>query len=167
MPQTFKEKHFHLLEFTKNVASLSFVGWFIILFFLSSYRILWLVSLLSAFVAYIPLECNADFAGCYLLALCGKPVYEEHIAECYVNGEGTRKNARKAFKWFKKAALKDDPDAQYFLGVFYEYGIACDTDLAEAMKWYFSAADNGHPLAYTRLNEPIVKNSEENQKMTI
>ena len=42
---------------------------------------------------------------------------------------------------------KDDPEAYYVLGTWYDNGEVVDPDMSEAIKYYKLAVDNGHQLA--------------------
>ncbi len=59
----------------------------------------------------------------------------------------------KAIAWWKDAAMKGNPNAQYRLGVAYSDGVARDTqvivnrDLEEAAKWYAMSAELGDERA--------------------
>lgn len=46
-----------------------------------------------------------------------------------------------AVKWFRRAAKLGSADAQYRLGVAYEWGESLEVDYAEALKWYQLAAE--------------------------
>ena len=61
----------------------------------------------------------------------------------YANGDGVRKDVRKAVKWYRKAADQGLADAQFNLGVMYANGEGVAKDEAEAVKWYRKAAEQG------------------------
>lgn len=52
-----------------------------------------------------------------------------------------------ALEEFKKAAEKNDMNAQFNLGVMYEHGHGVNQSDLTAAEWYQLAADNGHPEA--------------------
>ena len=56
----------------------------------------------------------------------------------------SRKNFKEAFKWFEKAANKDDAKAAYNLGYFYTGGLGVKMDLKQSLKWYKKAATLGN-----------------------
>lgn len=51
---------------------------------------------------------------------------------------------KKAFKWYSKAALKGNADAQYHLGLIYQEGSALAHDYDKAAHWFFMAATQSH-----------------------
>ncbi|CAE7391298.1 esiB, partial [Symbiodinium microadriaticum] len=59
----------------------------------------------------------------------------------------------KAFEWFKRAAVLQNPIAQHKMGYFYDEGLpgVCGVDIMEAVRWYSQAAelmpDSMHNLA--------------------
>lgn len=69
---------------------------------------------------------------------------------------------KEAVKNFAFAAVKDHPDAQYSLGVIYEYGKGTKPDLVKALGWYQKAAALGHKKAIVKL-EKIAKNLQGGQ----
>lgn len=111
-------------------------------------------------------------------ALFGDPDSLYELAICYYLGgyenkeknikPVIRKDIKKAIKYFRKAAEKGVPEAQYNLGVMYENGREQGTpqenefqnyinkDEQEALKWYFRASKQGYEPAtenYNRLSK--------------
>jgi TPR repeat protein len=64
----------------------------------------------------------------------------------------TLKVYAEAFDWWQKAAVQGNSNAQYMLGVFYQFAICRPYDGTEARKWFERAASSGHSLAKQRLN---------------
>ncbi|HUD02020.1 MAG TPA: tetratricopeptide repeat protein, partial [Rhabdochlamydiaceae bacterium] len=50
----------------------------------------------------------------------------------------------KAFRWFQRAAKKEDVDGLYSLGRCYYLGQGVDKDQDQAMVWFAKAAAKGH-----------------------
>ncbi len=88
------------------------------------------------------------------------------LGECYDNGKGVQKNPEKAAAWYMKAAnrgyyygdsyYKRDreqghADAQYRLGLFYEYGMGVSKNESKALYWYTRAKLQGHKRAEQKL----------------
>ena len=48
-----------------------------------------------------------------------------------------------AFEWYLKAAEKEDVDAQYIIGEYFEVGKGRDIDIDQALFWYRKAAAQG------------------------
>lgn len=55
-----------------------------------------------------------------------------------------------AFIWFSLAAAQDNPNAEYYLGMFYQHGHAVPRDDQKAFYWYDRAAR--HDIAYAQWN---------------
>jgi TPR repeat protein len=51
------------------------------------------------------------------------------------------------------AAQQGNADAQYYLGLLYEFGHGVPQNHAEAAKWYRMSVQQGNEDARTRLNE--------------
>jgi TPR repeat protein len=49
-----------------------------------------------------------------------------------------------SFRYFKLAADRGMPNAQFKIGTFYQYGISVGTDLEQAFQYYNLAAEQGH-----------------------
>ena len=57
----------------------------------------------------------------------------------------------KAARWYRMAAERGNPDAQYNLGYMYEHGEGVLQDFSEAARWYRLAAEQGDNDAQTNL----------------
>ena len=69
----------------------------------------------------------------------------------YANGEGVAKDDREAVKWYRKAAVLGNANAQFCLGNRYKTGRGVTQDDSEAKKWFRKAADQGHSDAQSQL----------------
>ena len=72
------------------------------------------------------------FIACIIIALCSENAFA--ATETF-------------FEFVKRRALKGDADYQYTLGSMYDFGdeeAGVEQDSAEAFKWYFRAAQQGH-----------------------
>lgn len=58
---------------------------------------------------------------------------------------------KKAFEYYKLAADQGHAKSQNSLGIFYDFGIACEKDQEKAFKYYKLAADQGHARAQCNL----------------
>ena len=56
-----------------------------------------------------------------------------------------------AYKEFKVLAERGKSEAQYYLGIMYEYGRGVPEDDTEAVKWYRKAAEQGNRFAQLSL----------------
>ena len=54
---------------------------------------------------------------------------------------------------YRKAAEEGVANTQFLLGACYAKGIGVTKDLAEAVKWYRKAAQQGDPKAKVKLND--------------
>ena len=74
-------------------------------------------------------------------------IYESHMGmgEDY----GVERDYEEAVKWFRKASLQGNADAQAYLGEMYR----ANKDYKEAVKWFCKAAQGGSELAENNLDE--------------
>ncbi|GAA95830.1 uncharacterized protein L969DRAFT_88670 [Mixia osmundae IAM 14324] len=68
-------------------------------------------------------------------------VYE--LAQCMLRGWGTKKDKKRALKYFELAAKLGDADAQQELGYCYQFGKGCPKDLKKAAHYYRLAEQQG------------------------
>ena len=68
-----------------------------------------------------------------------------------VTGRGDLPNVAAGLKLLHQAAEKNEPSAQYYLGLIYEMGRGVQPDRFEAMDWYVKASLQGHKNAQKRL----------------
>ncbi|HEX7006672.1 MAG TPA: tetratricopeptide repeat protein [Alphaproteobacteria bacterium] len=74
------------------------------------------------------------------------PAAQTNIGEMYLRGEGVEKDRDVAIHWFRRAADRDFPEAQYRLGRLY-----MGEDNEEAARWLKAAAEHGHVQALNSL----------------
>ena len=58
-----------------------------------------------------------------------------------------------ALKCYQHSAEMNYPPAMFNLAAFYEYGIGCEVDMEEAIKWYTAGAQAGHVRSIGKLGE--------------
>ena len=58
-----------------------------------------------------------------------------------------------ALKCYLHSAEMNYPPAMFNLAAFYEYGIGCEVDMEEAIKWYTAGAQAGHVRSIGKLGE--------------
>lgn len=79
------------------------------------------------------------------------------LAHCYEQGIGTTKDVKQAFYWYQNSSKRNDhvsAPSIFALGRFYEYGIAVEPNMTQALTYYRQAADIGDEnakLAIARL----------------
>jgi TPR repeat protein len=90
------------------------------------------------------------------------PAYVQ-LGDCYLAGTGTEKNAQKAFGWYKKAAVENDPEGLFKTGCCYAAGIGVKQGTEKAGEWFLKAAETGFPraelgLTLLKMANPQIKN---------
>lgn len=75
------------------------------------------------------------------------------------------RNCPEAVDWFRAIAEEgDDSHVQYLLASMYQHGWGIEPDPAEAVKWFFQAAEQGHPDAVRQVGlsgSPLSRRSGE------
>ena len=77
---------------------------------------------------------------------CGKDTWL-----CYGEGIGVERDDTQSLRWLTQAADKDDPEAQYLLGLKYVHGVGVASDLDAAARWFRRAAEWGENRAQYNL----------------
>ena len=77
------------------------------------------------------------------LAEEGNPDAQFMIAYAYLIGDGTLKDTKQAFYWFKKSAEQGEPTAQSQLGQLYFSGEGTIINKEKAFYWYKKSAEQG------------------------
>ncbi|MCL2065307.1 MAG: sel1 repeat family protein [Candidatus Cloacimonetes bacterium] len=70
-----------------------------------------------------------------------------YLGEMFEEGTCVRKNLRKSFLYYKKAAIKGHPTAQCVLGYFYYNGERVFKNKNKALYWFKKAAEQGDKTA--------------------
>lgn len=81
------------------------------------------------------------------LAESGDAEAQCNLGWAYFNGLGVAINKTAAIRWYRKAADKEWPLAQFLLGTCYDDGSGVVKDANKAAAWYFKAAEKGLPVA--------------------
>lgn len=89
-----------------------------------------------------------------------KPVYNEfseyfHQGEAFFFGDNGVQDYNLAFEFFKKAADEGQEEAQYYLGVMYEYGMGVKQDIQEALIRYHNAGFDKAMRSYDLLKKKL------------
>lgn len=93
-----------------------------------------------------------DVESLLLAAENGDAAAQTRAGIMYATGDdGCLRDDRKAFSFFEHAASSGFVEAQYFLGLSYEYGLGVKQDYGAAHECYEDAARNGHPSAQCNL----------------
>lgn len=69
-------------------------------------------------------------------ALAGDGSSATFLGHIHRNGLGMPVDASAAYRWYRLAAGKGFPEAQYELALMYEMGIGTESDIGEATYWY-------------------------------
>ncbi|WP_181902249.1 tetratricopeptide repeat protein [Thalassotalea euphylliae] len=91
-------------------------------------------------------KCRSYFNDFDVYASSGHKEAIATIAEMYYHGYGTKKNLRRAVKYYKKAAFKGVPSAQYKMGLIYLYNDHYQ-DTEKGLTNIQQAAQRQHPGA--------------------
>jgi uncharacterized protein len=78
----------------------------------------------------------------------------------YETGEGTSQNSKEAVKWYRLAAKKHDPVAQFKLGEMYHKGKGVPQNYKLAVKWYLLSAKMGNKHAKLNLRQLAKKSPD-------
>ena len=84
-----------------------------------------------------------EFARSYEMAQTGDPVHMNNLGKCYYYGRGVAKNPEEGFKWFLKAAQKNNVNAIEMVAFMYGHGDGTDFDLLECIYWDRKGAEMG------------------------
>ena len=82
-------------------------------------------------------------AGMSAQAQTGDPVHMNNLGKCYYYGRGVAKNPEEGFKWFLKAAQKNNVNAIEMVAFMYGHGDGTDFDLLECIYWDRKGAEMG------------------------
>ena len=92
-----------------------------------------------------------------LLKLAAEELHYEmaqyHLAMCFFNGDGVKKDLQKAAELFDKSARQYCAEAQYMLGLCRENGWGIKFSLKQAKKMYEKAAEQGYGPAVEKLKQ--------------
>ncbi len=77
----------------------------------------------------------------------GSSKYQIILGIYYYRGENVKKNPKKAFKWFMKAANQNIPEAQFYIGSMYRYGYGIKKNLKKSVEWLKKSADKDYARA--------------------
>ncbi|KAI8889040.1 hypothetical protein K501DRAFT_329415, partial [Backusella circina FSU 941] len=74
------------------------------------------------------------------------------VGEAYLHkSPRTKIDCLKALDWFTKAAAGHYPDAEYKIGILYDYGYGVVPNKRVAIEWYQRAAEQGDGRAKSRI----------------
>lgn len=78
-------------------------------------------------------------------------IAEGMLGAMYEEGDAVPIDLAEARRWFTKAAIHDQPLAQFEVGKMWHEGEGGPRDYVEAKKWYLAAARNGQAIAQNNL----------------
>jgi TPR repeat protein len=67
-----------------------------------------------------------------------------NLGHCYLDGQGTQRDAQQAFYWYDKAAAQGHGRAMNLLARCYEEGWGVERQLETAYDWYRKSAQSGY-----------------------
>ena len=104
-----------------------------------------------------PIVSESDFTANIEKAEAGEPAAARIIGDCYLTGTGVSRDVNKAWRWYSKAAGKQDLEARYRIACLYRDGIGVKQNDREAAYWFGRAANNGHPLALLNIADCYIE----------
>ena len=81
----------------------------------------------------------------------GEPAAQYYLGCCFYQGYGKEQDDKKAFEWFKKAAIQGYAKAQNCLGFCYYRGRGVERSYKQAAEWTKKAAQQGYASAQFNL----------------
>lgn len=93
----------------------------------------------------------------YVKAIFGRPEGQYRLARHLYN----QGDMERCYKWCERAAENGQPNAQYQMGIAYEFADGLELDLDKAIYWYEQAASNGYPDAAAQLEKAKQKKSQQ------
>ncbi len=81
----------------------------------------------------------------------GWPESQYLLGRCYGGAWGLTQDYAEAAKWYRRAAMQGNVDAECWLGFSYFEGKGVEQNYAEAAKWYRRAAEKGNPYGQFKL----------------
>lgn len=85
------------------------------------------------------------------LAESGNAAAQNLLGYCYLEGDGVKKDEKKAFYWLNKAAEQNNLKALNSIGSCYENGNGVEKDEFQAYSFYKKAALRGMPNAFVNV----------------
>lgn len=105
---------------------------------------------------------NKDFNKLFLFLDKGKkydnPVINFKIGYYYYKGIGVTQSYEDAVIYFRKASIKGDINADYFLGICYKNGYGVEKNIAESNRYLQKSFENGSFYAYEELYDSYAEN---------
>jgi len=103
----------------------------------------------------VPLYDKGDFARAHTVcerdAGHGDPGAQFILGRMFEQGEGVKRDERRALAWYLKAARQGYDFAQYYVGHMYYEGLGTKQDYHQAYLWTLKAAHQGFVPAYYNL----------------
>jgi TPR repeat protein len=62
----------------------------------------------------------------------------------YLHGRSVPQNYKLAMKWYLKAAMQGNAEAEFNIGALYYDGLGTPKDESKAIAWWVKAANQGH-----------------------
>ena len=90
---------------------------------------------------------SSELVDLLSLAKTGKSSSQTQLAYRYYDGNGIKKDYKKAVYWFIKAAEKGDDAAQVRLGTCYVEGIGVERNYEQGLYWIKKAVDHNNTHA--------------------
>lgn len=106
----------------------------------------------------VPQDANLSIHYYTQAALGGDPASMLAMGAWYLVGSDPYlpKDESEAFEWVKRAAACGLPKAEFAMANFYDKGMGCIKNDAEAQTWYLRAAEHGEAKAVSRIHDKQV-----------
>lgn len=103
----------------------------------------------------VPQDSNLSIHYYTQAAMGGDPASMLAMGAWYLVGNEPYlpKDESEAFEWVKRAAACGLPKAEFTMANFYDKGIGCIKNDAEAQTWYMRAAEHGEAKAVSRIHD--------------
>ena len=95
------------------------------------------------------------------------PEAQASMGLMYQAGLGVKKDLKKAFELYKKAAEQNNAIAQNNLGVMFENAFAVDQDQAQATHWYKLSAEQGYRFGQYNYANILLSSNSKNDNLKL
>lgn len=101
---------------------------------------------------HLALNMSKAFVHYSKAAQLGSPDGMFHLANLYESGRGTGEGIHheKALEWMQRAASLEHAQAEFTMGIWYEFGYGIPKDMVKSTQYFKSATMHGHPTAFGR-----------------
>jgi TPR repeat protein len=95
----------------------------------------------------------------YKIASWGGMIAQRTLASAYMIGEGVVMDKKRAFHWFRKAAVQGDLTSQYILSIMLARGMGATENKLEGIRWLKEAAMRNHAKSQAIYGHVLMKSN--------